>query len=134
MGVVTGVFSRSMTDAFSRSVPFLFDDEEDPFKYFTRLVRQRGPPAERQRRQDAREPLPFEGGSVAGAPLAWTLVWGGTYSTMYNALSRMQRAWACVMWDAARLRGTGADEAVLRQWAAAWGSYDPRDYTGPNIH
>ncbi|XXG97639.1 hypothetical protein Hte_003946 [Hypoxylon texense] len=124
------------TSVFARSRPFILEHEEDPLGHFARLLWERGPPADRMRRQDAREPQPFGGdGDAAGPPLAWTLAWGGTYSAAYgDTFPRMLQAWACVLWDAARLRGTGMDDAVLRDWRFAHGEHDPRDDNAPYIY
>ncbi|KAJ5679321.1 hypothetical protein N7462_007565 [Penicillium macrosclerotiorum] len=86
-------------------------------------------------KEEQRDPLPFEGDQVTDAnsshpPLAWTLIWRGTYSNLYGAyVPDPMRRWGYIMWDQSRLEETGAKEVLARQWAAEWGSHDPRDST-----
>ncbi|RMZ78575.1 hypothetical protein DV738_g3796, partial [Chaetothyriales sp. CBS 135597] len=62
-------------------------------------------------------------------PLAWTLIWHGTYSNLYGwYIPDEIRRWGYVMWDAARLERTGGKELLMRQWIEYWDEdYDPRD-------
>ncbi|KAB8214643.1 hypothetical protein BDV33DRAFT_195900 [Aspergillus novoparasiticus] len=61
-------------------------------------------------------------------PLAWTLIWRGSYSNLYGYyVQDVIRRWGYVMWDATRLDRTGAKELLARQWQADWGDTDPRD-------
>ena len=61
-------------------------------------------------------------------PLAWTLMWGGTYSNVYGWYIEPDfRRWGYVFWDAARIERTGAEELLLRQVEELWGDEDPRD-------
>ncbi|KAK4234785.1 hypothetical protein C8A03DRAFT_37412 [Achaetomium macrosporum] len=86
--------------------------------------------SERDLKQQARDPLPFMGdlepdthGSCP--PLAWTLIWKGTYSNLYGEyLDDDMRRWGYVMWDAARLKTEGGKDLLLRQWGSEW---DPRE-------
>ena len=42
-------------------------------------------PSERDRMAEERAPFPFRGdGDGDGPPLAWTIIWGGTYSNLYG--------------------------------------------------
>ena len=83
-------------------------------------------------KQDRRDPLPFVGDPEPDArpssscpPLAWTLVWKGTYSNLYGGyLEDEMRGWGYVMWDAARLETEGGAALLLKQWGTDW---DPRD-------
>ncbi|KAG9236678.1 hypothetical protein BJ875DRAFT_455875 [Amylocarpus encephaloides] len=82
----------------------------------------------RDRKQQRRDLLPFKGDGEPDPPLAWTLIWSGTYSNLYgHYVPDAIRRWGYVMWDAARLGGTGAKEVLARQWNADWGDTDPRD-------
>ncbi|KAK4041114.1 hypothetical protein C8A01DRAFT_34847 [Parachaetomium inaequale] len=78
-------------------------------------------------------PLPFRGDGGPDAegdrpPLAWTLMWRETYSCLFGeCLPDTTRHCGYVMWDAARIEGTGADE-VLSGLAAEL-SLDIDDYT-----
>lgn len=87
----------------------------------------------RDQKQQRRDPLPFRGDGEPDAkgprpPLAWTLIWRGTYSNLYGYyVQDVIRRWGYVMWDAARLESTGAKEVLARQWEADWGDSDPRD-------
>ncbi|KAK3715605.1 hypothetical protein LTR37_007093 [Vermiconidia calcicola] len=85
-------------------------------------------PTERDRLQEARAELPFRGdGEVDAPPLAWTLMWDGTYSNLYgHYISDGMRRWGYVFWDAATMESKGADELLRRQWHDEW-EIDPRD-------
>ncbi|KAK4243616.1 hypothetical protein C7999DRAFT_18063 [Corynascus novoguineensis] len=92
--------------------------------------------SDRDRKQQRRDPLPFEGDSdepgvngriTSRPPQAWTWAWRETYSNLYGYyIPDDVRRWAYVMWDAARLERMGAKEILLRQWEAEWGNDDPR--------
>lgn len=86
-------------------------------------------PSERDRLQEERASLPFRGDAEAhGPPLAWTLIWDGTYSNLYGYCIPDEMArWGYVFWDASRLDGTGAKNVLRRQWEDCWGGDDPRD-------
>ena len=79
--------------------------------------------SERDSKQDRRDPLPFVGdpepdarSSLSCPPLAWTLVWKGTYSNLYGGyLEDEMRGWGYVMWDAARLETEGGTALLLKQ-------------------
>ncbi|KAL2827856.1 hypothetical protein BJY01DRAFT_228924 [Aspergillus pseudoustus] len=94
--------------------------------------------SERDVQQERRDPLPFRGDRVpdpdsAAAdlypPLAWTILWKGTYSNLYAYYFQEElKEWGYVMWDASRLASTGAEEVLRRQWAVYWEEdEDPRD-------
>ncbi|RAQ59023.1 hypothetical protein COH20_007123 [Aspergillus flavus] len=90
-------------------------------------------PSNRDLRQERRDPLPFQGDEVPDPngvhpPLAWTLIWRGSYSNLYGYyVQDIIRRWGYVMWHATRLDYTGAKELLARQWKADWGDTDPRD-------
>ncbi|KJK62633.1 hypothetical protein P875_00095165 [Aspergillus parasiticus SU-1] len=90
-------------------------------------------PSNRDLRQERRDPLPFQGDEVPDTngvrpPLAWTLIWRGSYSNLYGYyVQDVIRRWGYIMWDATRLDRTGAKELLARQWEADWGDTDPRD-------
>ncbi|KAK3899285.1 hypothetical protein C8A05DRAFT_46603 [Staphylotrichum tortipilum] len=88
-------------------------------------------PSERDLKEEAREPLPFVGDVVPDIqgsscpPLAWTLVWKGTYSNRYgDYLGDKMRRWGYVMWDAARLEVGKGEALIWTQWGA---ETDPRE-------
>lgn len=89
--------------------------------------------SEKDRREERRDPLPFRGDIVDNMdggypPLAWTIIWKGTYSNMIGGECPRLSDWGYVMWDAARLERTGAKEVMARQWNRMWGeNEDPRD-------
>ncbi|KAM5344333.1 hypothetical protein ACJ41O_012870 [Fusarium nematophilum] len=74
-----------------------------------RRLRREVYPSDRNTKQENRDPLPFKGGVDQDAdgplrPLAWTLIWGGTYSTLYGPYTSEDiRRWGYVFWDADRL-------------------------------
>ncbi|KAI0392150.1 hypothetical protein F5Y17DRAFT_437671 [Xylariaceae sp. FL0594] len=86
----------------------------------------------RDEKQQRREPLPFTGDKPSDAhpPLAWTLIWKGTYSNLYGEyIPGELRSWGYVMWDAPRMERTGACEVLARQWETRWDyDDDPRDW------
>ncbi|KAE8132867.1 hypothetical protein BDV38DRAFT_296563 [Aspergillus pseudotamarii] len=90
-------------------------------------------PSNRDLRQERGDPLPFQGDEVPETngvrpPLAWTLIWKGSYSNLYGYyVQDTIRRWGYVIWDATRLDRTGARELLARQWEADWGDTDPRD-------
>lgn len=85
-------------------------------------------PSERDRMQEERAPFPFRGDSESDAPpLAWTMIWNGTYSNLYGwYISDEMRRWGYVFWDAARLEVAGGKEFLKHQWGRCWED-DPRD-------
>ncbi|BCS02998.1 uncharacterized protein AKAW2_61262S [Aspergillus luchuensis] len=96
--------------------------------------RRRSKPSLRDRKQGRRDPLPFLGDVVVRGtdtthpPLAWTLIWEGTYSSLVGYFIKDKiRKWGYVMWDAARLEKAGAKEVLRRQWESDWLGQDPRD-------
>ena len=85
--------------------------------------RRREHPLERDLKQKRRDPLPFAGDELQDwdaegwlyphPPLAWTQVWNETYSNMYGYYCpRTCRSWRYVMWDAERIRNTGAEQLL----------------------
>ncbi|KAK5987095.1 hypothetical protein PT974_11213 [Cladobotryum mycophilum] len=97
--------------------------------------RRRDHPSERDEREARRDPLPFLGDQeplglidLTHPPLAWTLVWGGTYSNVIGVyIEDDVRRWGYVFWDAARLEEMRGKEVLARQWEARWGDDDARD-------
>ena len=87
----------------------------------------------RDQKQERRDLLPFKGDSeedIDGShpPLAWTLIWGGTYSNLYGYyVQDVIRRWGYVMWDETRLQLSGVKELLARQWEEDWGDSDPRE-------
>jgi hypothetical protein len=68
-----------------------------------------------------RDPIRFTGDAVPleGPPLAWVLLWNGTYSNIYAQYVPITvRNWGYVMWDERRWNELGARDIVLRQWEA----------------
>lgn len=98
----------------------------------TQAIRRREAPTERDRKQRQRDPLPFRGDvesdpEGAHPPLAWTILWGGTYSNLYGYYVRDDiRSWGYVMWDAPRFELMGAEAVLRRQRADHYGEGDPR--------
>lgn len=90
--------------------------------------RQEECPSDRDLKQNQRTPLPFQGDAEDLPPLAWILIWRGTYSSIFGwCISDILRFWGYIMWDAARLEYTGAKELLAQQWERRWGDMDPRD-------
>ncbi|KAI1840396.1 hypothetical protein JX266_013404 [Neoarthrinium moseri] len=61
-------------------------------------------------------------------PLAWTIIWRGTYSNLFgHYVDDDLRCWGYIMWDAKTLGRTGATKVLARQWQKRWGGTDPRN-------
>lgn len=73
--------------------------------------------------------LPFQGDGLSGPPLAWTILWGGTYCNMIgDYIPGKLRQWGYVFWDADRLESCGGRDVLRRQWEYRWDpDEDPRD-------
>ncbi|KAI9167824.1 hypothetical protein HJFPF1_03963 [Paramyrothecium foliicola] len=86
--------------------------------------------SERDVLQEVRSPFPFRGDDDPRAPpLAWTLIWRGTYSNLYGCyIPDEMRRWGYVFWDAARLESTAGKEILEVQWAELNDDEDPRDH------
>ena len=84
-------------------------------------------PSDRILKHQQHDPIPFQGDNEDHPPLAWTLIWKGTYSMLLGKYLECDfRFWGYIMWDAARIH-TGAEEVLARQWEARWKGADPRD-------
>ncbi|PYH28440.1 uncharacterized protein BO87DRAFT_451482 [Aspergillus neoniger CBS 115656] len=103
----------------------------------TRHDRRLDYPSAEDKREELRDPLPFRGDIVNNSdgeypPLAWTILWEGTYSNMLGGEGVSYIAeWGYVMWDAARLERTGAKEVLARRWRERLRlslGEDPREY------
>ncbi|KAK4198574.1 hypothetical protein QBC40DRAFT_283561 [Triangularia verruculosa] len=92
----------------------------------------------RDKKERSRVPMPFVGDVLTWQvqyddndpppPLAWTLIWGGTYSNLYGYFIPEELArWGYVFWDAQRLEQSGGKELLMRQWEAEWSGSDPRE-------
>lgn len=85
-------------------------------------------PAPEDRMTEERAPLLFTRDDLGGPPLAWTLIWAGTYSNLHGwYTSDEMRRWAYVFWDAERMEGWGGRKLLERQWEEFWDGNDPRD-------
>lgn len=93
------------------------------------ILRLQDNPSARDLLQEERAPLLFPGDEEAyGPPLAWTLIWNDTYSSLYGYyIPDGMGRWGYVFWDAARLERTGAKDVLERQWQECWDFGDPRD-------
>lgn len=87
-------------------------------------------PSRKDELTSERAPLPYKGDCLRGPPLAWTIIWGGTYSNMIgDYIPGKLRQWGYVFWDADRLEGCGGTDVLRRQWEDRWnhaGVQDPR--------
>ncbi|PHH53971.1 hypothetical protein CFIMG_002830RAa [Ceratocystis fimbriata CBS 114723] len=73
--------------------------------------------------------FPFRGdGKPDAAPLAWTALWGDTYSNVSAwRVPLMLKIWGWAFWDAHTLEATGLLREMRDEWQRRWGSVDPRD-------
>ncbi|KAJ3529597.1 hypothetical protein NM208_g9684 [Fusarium decemcellulare] len=102
---------------------------DDIFSSTRQIMRREARPSDRDRMQDEKVPMPFPGDGVPDAPpLAWTMIWGSTYSNLYGwYIPDDIRHWGYIFWDAARLERTGGKELLQQQWEKCWEDQDPRD-------
>ncbi|KFY92745.1 hypothetical protein V500_04048 [Pseudogymnoascus sp. VKM F-4518 (FW-2643)] len=86
-------------------------------------------PSERDQRQEERAAFPFRGDidEPDAPPLAWTIIWYDTYSSLYGYYipDEMRRCWY-VFWDAATLEDNGGKRVLHKQWEELYDDCDPR--------
>ena len=77
-----------------------------------------------------RNPFPFPGdGEPDAPPMAWTMIWSGTYSNSYGwCIPDALRRCGYIFWDAGTLEAAGGREVVEQQWETMWVRYDPRGF------
>ncbi len=76
--------------------------------------------------QDRRDKTPFHKDTPDQPPLAWVTFWNGEASNFFGPCVRKTfRRWGFVMWDAPRLRASGALEYM--ELEAGWICGDPRE-------
>lgn len=108
--------------------------EDDALGDLTQAKRRREAPTERDRKPRRRDPLPFQGDVETDPegvypPLAWTVLWGGTYSNLYGYyVGDDIRCWGYVIWDGSRFERMGAEAVLRRQRAGEFDGGDPRDH------
>lgn len=109
-----------MTDSRNNFQGDILSESAQSFRRRTRFT-------DRDRKEQQREEMLFNGDDEAKPSLAWTSIWDGTYSNIYgNVIPDELRRWGYVMWDATRMESSGATDVLKRQWDQAWGSEDPR--------
>lgn len=79
-------------------------------------------PTERDHLQKIRAELPFRGdGEPKSPPLAWTIIWNGTHSSLYGrCTSEDLRRCGYVLWDAATLESGGGLSLIKRLKGGIW--------------
>ncbi|KAK3902868.1 hypothetical protein C8A05DRAFT_33406 [Staphylotrichum tortipilum] len=78
--------------------------------------RRRLQPMEGDRLERDKTPLPFDGDTLDGPPLAWVTLWGGRYVNTYgDTVPESLKQWGHVFWDAERLRGSNGVKCVERE-------------------
>ncbi|KAI2727248.1 hypothetical protein CBS147333_3236 [Penicillium roqueforti] len=91
-------------------------------------------PRESDHRQERREPLIFQcdrkpDGSCALPPLAWTIIWGGSYSNLFGEyIPDASCEWAWVMWDADRLKRMSVLGVIIQEWEKEHHDDPRKDY------
>ncbi|KAI1290533.1 hypothetical protein F5Y03DRAFT_378231, partial [Xylaria venustula] len=106
-----------------------FGPDDGVLDFTEQSIRRRNNPTLRDRMHALRVRCPFRGDDEPGSPpLAWTVIWGGTYSNMYGwYIPHELRRWGYVFWDAATLESTGGLDVLKKQWQDRWHNLDPRD-------
>lgn len=90
--------------------------------------RRRRTPSYRDELTDERAPLPFQGDDLSLPPLAWTIMWRGTYSNLIGTfIPKETRRWGYVFWDADRMRRHGGNDLMERPGMKYRGLRDWRD-------
>ena len=83
-------------------------------------------PTEHDAAQDRRDKTPFDKDTPDQPPLSWVTFWNGEASNFFGPyVRRTFRRWGFVMWDAPRLRASGALEYM--ELEAGWPGGDPRE-------
>ncbi|EWY97337.1 hypothetical protein FOYG_02195 [Fusarium oxysporum NRRL 32931] len=91
--------------------------------------------SDRDKAQDNREKMSFEGESYDSPPYAWVVFWKELYSNLYgDYIPPSFRPWGYVMWDKNRLVNADAVAIINREWKAMYNRLndegepeDPRD-------
>jgi hypothetical protein len=81
----------------------------------------------RQNAERARPKLPFTGDGEDKPPLAWVILWNGTYNNRNGrGILTGLCSWGWVFWDADRLTKSGAEEVLRakRRSALLWWEWD----------
>jgi hypothetical protein len=98
--------------------------------------RRRDHRSERHTMCDKRLPFPFRGdqepsedlGPESLPPLAWTMIWGESYSSLYGRYTTDDlRRWGYVFWDKTTFEKLGGERVLRVQWEQNWDGVDPRD-------
>lgn len=77
---------------------------------------------------DERAPLPFQGDDLSRPPLAWTIMWRGTYSNLIGTfIPKETRRWGYIFWDADRMKRHGGNDLMERPGMKYRGLRDWRD-------
>lgn len=85
-------------------------------------------PSRRDELTSERAPFPFQGDDLSRPPLAWTIMWGGTYSNLIGCyIPKETRRWGYVFWDADRMKRDGGIELMERPGMKFRGLRDWRD-------
>ncbi|KAI1808827.1 hypothetical protein F4811DRAFT_2441 [Daldinia bambusicola] len=84
--------------------------------------------SKRDEKQNRRDSLPFTQDAESYPPLAWTMIWGGTYSNLYGwYVHDNLRRLGYVFLDAITIESLGAKDIILKKCQEDWGDNDPRD-------
>ncbi|KAH6847556.1 hypothetical protein B0I37DRAFT_405501 [Chaetomium sp. MPI-CAGE-AT-0009] len=86
-------------------------------------------PSELDQMEEARQRMPFLGDDEDAPPLAWVIIWRGTYSNTYGeVIPSVLQGWGYVFWDVQRLAAKGGEmkKELRLAWSQAWSGTDPR--------
>ncbi|KAJ3540505.1 hypothetical protein NM208_g5036 [Fusarium decemcellulare] len=88
--------------------------------------------SDRDRAQDSRQKMIFNGDRDDSPPLAWVTIWQELYSNIYsNYIPEPLHKWGYIMWDAGRLVDSGAMAILDREWKTKYGGLDGRETEDP---
>ncbi|KAF4462058.1 hypothetical protein FALBO_11134 [Fusarium albosuccineum] len=81
--------------------------------------------SDRDKAQDSREKMSFNGDKDDSPPLAWVTIWNEAYSNLYSDfIPEPLRRWGYIMWDGGRLADSGAAAIMDREWKTMYGGLD----------
>ncbi|KAK3896920.1 hypothetical protein C8A05DRAFT_20213 [Staphylotrichum tortipilum] len=113
---------EDLVTVMQRNLGWYLAESIDYFLNWTIQDRRRSQqPTEDDRREADWESLPFSGDKEDGPPLAWVIIWRGTFSNTYGeVISSAVRDWGYILWDSRRLVRSGGKRELQKAWEDSW--------------